>query len=204
MRMYTLCPIGYNAYMGRIEEEVARRVRKGEIQRLVLESVKIGGLLAIAVVAPNVVGAMAKLGIIRSPRQSALVERSCRRLVRSGQLMWKGNFLRITPKGEAVLRRLKLMEMKNQKPRKWDKKWRMLLFDIPEYRAGLRAKVRRTLHEIGFVHLQHSAWVYPYDCEDLITLLKVDFKIGYDVLYIVADVIEHDAPLRRQFGLARK
>ena len=44
-------------------------------------------------------------------------------------------------------------------------------------------------------------WVYPYDCEDIIGLLKTDFGVGKDVLYIIADEIENDRHLRHEFDL---
>ena len=77
------------------------------------------------------------------------------------------------------------------------------MFDIPEKRRGVRTAVRRTLQALDFRRLQDSVWVHPHDCEDLITLLKVDFSIGKDLLYIIADTIEYDAPLRRHFGLPK-
>lgn len=77
----------------------------------------------------------------------------------------------------------------------------MLIFDIPEYRKGLREKIRRSLIAVGFERLQDSVWVYPYDCEDFIMLLKADFKVGKDMLYMVVDELEYDLPLRRRFGL---
>jgi len=77
----------------------------------------------------------------------------------------------------------------------------VLIFDIPEKRKGTREKVRRTLISLGFERLQDSVWVFPYDCEDLITLLKVDFKIGKDILYLVVESLEYDLPLRKKFGL---
>ena len=77
----------------------------------------------------------------------------------------------------------------------------MLIFDIREERKILREKVRNTLRCIGFEKLQKSVWVYPYDCEDLITLLKADFKVGKDILYIIADKIENDRWLKKKFGL---
>ena len=187
--------------MGSIEAEAKRKVRKGEIQKIILESVKVAGLVSLLVVAPNVIGAMAKLGIIRSPRQRELVGRSCDRLVRAGQLQWENGKLRLTSKGESAILRLMLREMSNTKRRRWDKRWRVLIFDIPEYKKHIRDRIRETLRIIGFVHLQHSVWVYPYDCEDLITLLKADFKIGKDVLYVIAEAIENDKGLRDYFGV---
>jgi len=76
-----------------------------------------------------------------------------------------------------------------------------LIFDIPEYRRSLREKMRRTLTVIGFKRLQDSVWIYPYDCEDLITLLKADFRIGRDVLYMIVDQLEGDQRLCKEFGL---
>jgi CRISPR-associated endonuclease Cas2 len=76
-----------------------------------------------------------------------------------------------------------------------------LIFDIKEERKGMRDKIRRTLNTIGFIRLQDSVWVYPYDCEDLIMLLKADFKIGKDLVYIIADSIENDKDLRLAFNL---
>ena len=57
------------------------------------------------------------------------------------------------------------------------------------------------MREIGFVRLQDSVWVYPYDCEDFIALLKAELKIGRDVLYAIVDTIEHDKNLRQHFNL---
>ena len=54
---------------------------------------------------------------------------------------------------------------------------------------------------IGFLRLKDSVWVYPYDCEDLVTLMKADFKIGKDILYIIAETIENDSWLKKEFGL---
>ena len=77
----------------------------------------------------------------------------------------------------------------------------MLVFDIPEYRKTLRDKVRRTLISIGFVRLQDSVWIYPYPCDDLIALLKSDFRVGKDLLYVIADSIENDTALKKRFSI---
>lgn len=187
--------------MGKMEKESSRRTRRNELKKIILDAVKLAGLVSVFVVAPNVVGAMAKLGIIRSPRQKDIVTRSCERLVKSGLLVWEGRKLRLTNQGESVLRTLEARERVMQKPRHWDRKWRVLIFDIPEYRKGMRDKIRNTLQSIGFVHLQHSVWIYPYDCEDLITLLKADFHIGRDMLYMIVDSLEGDAPIKKHFWL---
>ncbi len=187
--------------MGILEEGSRKRTRKNELKKIILETIKFAGILGVAIVAPNVVGAMAKVGLIPSPRQREIIERSRERMVRQGLLRREGKFLKLTPKGEAALRSLSLQDYQFSRPLRWDGKWRVIIFDIPEYRKGLRQKVRTTLMRIGFARLQDSVWVYPYDCEDLITLLKADFRIGKDVLYLIADVIENDRRLRKYFEL---
>ena len=58
------------------------------------------------------------------------------------------------------------------KKRRWDHRWRVVIFDIPERRKSVRVSLRRFMQEYGFVRLQDSVWIYPYDCEDLIALAK--------------------------------
>ena len=50
--------------MGKLEESSARKAKRGEIQKMILESVKLAGVLAVGLVAPNVIMAMDKLGLI--------------------------------------------------------------------------------------------------------------------------------------------
>ncbi len=98
---------------------------------------------------------------------------------------------------------LEQSDFKIQKPKRWDKKWRVLIFDIRERQRGIRDKLRRALINIGFARLQNSVWIYPYDCEDLVTLLKADFRIGKDILYLVVDELEFDRPILKHFGLEK-
>lgn len=189
--------------MGEIEHRSAKRRRNTKIQKMVLETVAAVGVIGVALVAPNVIGAMRKLGIPLSVRQDATVVRARKRLVEKGLLAYEGGMLRLTNKGRGVLDRVDLAEYGSQKKKqRWDKRWRLLIFDIPEKKRALRDKIRNTLAAIGFMRLQDSAWIYPYDCEDLITLLKADFKIGKDMLYAIVEELEYDAPVREYFGLA--
>lgn len=187
--------------MGRQEQESKKRTRRANLRKLILATVGIAGLLGVAAVAPNVIGAMGKLGLLPSKRQGEFIRTSRERLVRQGLLVYHGRLIRLTPAGKRALRRMQLEDYGSKKPKRWDRKWRVLIFDIPERRRRLRETVRRALATIGFERLQDSVWVYPYDCEDLIILLKADFHVGKDMLYLIVDSIENDRHLRQQFGL---
>lgn len=109
-------------------------------------------------------------------------------------------YARITEKGKRVLE-LETQKVAMTKKRKWDKHWRVVIFDIPERRKSVRNRLRRFMDTYGFVRLQDSVWVYPHDCEDLIALAKAEFRIGFDVLYMIVERIEHDKHLREHFEL---
>lgn len=189
--------------MGIMEKKSKLRTRKYDLQKAILKTVAAAGVLSVALVAPNALHTLHLFGFGTNKRHKESISNSRKRLVEHGllQYMDKG-LLKLTPKGEAKLRQLELHEYKIMKPKRWDKKWRLLIFDIREERRPLRDKIRRTLVAIGFMRLQDSVWVYPHDCEDLITLLKADFKIGKDVLYIIADTIENDSSLKKHFGIS--
>ena len=186
-----------------LEAESKRRKHKADLQKLVLQSVAAAGLLAVAVIAPNVIGALGKLGFIPNRRQRDSIQVARDRLVEQGFLTYEGNKLRLTQKGKEKLRATVLRDYRIPPPRLWDERWRVLIFDIPEKRKGLREKIRATLVAVGFTRLQDSVWIYPYPCEDLITLLKADFKIGRDLRYMIVDTLEYDGAYRTLFGLNR-
>lgn len=120
-------------------------------------------------------------------------------------LEYKNNQLKITQKGKIyMLKSFSLGENKKlNKNKKWDGKWRVLIFDIPENRRFDRNNIRQALVSIGFMRLQNSVWIYPYSCEDLITLLKTDTETNEDALYMVVEAIEHDEFIRKYFGLPK-
>jgi len=49
----------------------------------------------------------------------------------------------------------------SQWKRRWDGKWRMVLYDVPQTRSSDRTRLRRSLADRGFGYLQNSVWVTP-------------------------------------------
>jgi len=183
-----------------------RKVRKSNIQRIILETVKLSGIIGVGMIAPNVLVAMKKMGLITHPRQTESIKRAKENLIKRGMLEHKNNQLKITRGGRMyLLKCLSLGEGKElNKNKKWDGKWRVLIFDIPESKRFDRDNVRHALVSIGFMRLQDSVWVYPYNCEDLISLLKADTETGEGVLYMIVEGIENDEIIKKYFGLNKK
>jgi hypothetical protein len=57
------------------------------------------------------------------------------------------------------------------------------------------------LQKIGFIKIQDSVWAYPYDCEEVLALIRADLRLGGGVIYLIAEGIENDKSLRMKFGL---
>ncbi|MFH1472839.1 MAG: CRISPR-associated endonuclease Cas2 [bacterium] len=190
--------------MGKIETEVKKRAKKDNLQKIILESLLAVGLVGVAITAPNAIKVLRQLGIIDARNKNS--SRSLQVLIRNGYVEFKKDqrgkkHLSITEKGRKKLRGIELSNFKLKKPKNWDGKWRVIIFDIKEKRRKVRDELRIYLNKIGFVRLQDSVWVYPYDCEDLLLLLKADLLLGRSLLYIVADVIENDKHLKEEFGI---
>jgi CRISPR-associated endonuclease Cas2 len=185
--------------MGELEKDLKRRIRMSKIQRSVLSTVAVAGMIAIGAVPVRALSSLLLKGDKR--RHRSRVETSFGRLMKAGLIEVVDGYARLTRGGESYAKRLEIDDFKIKKPKRWDGKWRVIIFDIPERKKVLRNKMRDTFVRIGFVRLQDSVWVYPYDCEDLITFLKADFKVGKDLLYIIADKIENDKNLKISFGL---
>lgn len=182
-----------------MERESNKRRRQEQIRMIALNTVQLAGLLALAVAVPNALSGFKRLGLVPGSRQKESLKRSYTRLIKNGLLRYEGRYVRLTQKGKSELARL--LQRSATKPKRWDGKWRVLIFDIPERKKSLRERIRHVIIEIGFVRLQDSVWVYPYDCEDLVTLLKADLRVGFDLLYLIVDRMEGDMHVKQMFGL---
>ena len=110
-------------------------------------------------------------------------------------------FFALTDKGRELLLRYRLGELKINKPHRWDGNWRVIVFDISEQKRHVRDLLRRELTGLGLRQLQKSVWVSPYDCEEIVLLLKTGFGMGKEVLYMEVAYLENDRWLRKEFGL---
>ena len=59
---------------------------------------------------------------------------------------------------------------------KWDGKWRIVTFDLPESQRKLRHDLRLTLRSHNFGCLQRSIWITPHQLDDTLRKKGVDLK----------------------------
>ena len=110
--------------------------------------------------------------------------------------------VKITQKGESRLRSFAIDLIEIKKPRKWDGKWRVVLFDIPMRFTKGRESLRYHLKDLSFFQFQKSVWVYPYPCEDEIIFIADFFGVGKCVEIFTVENILRDKKLKKHFGIS--
>lgn len=190
--------------MGIVEQEARRARRIGHVQKALLTAAVVGGLMLIgAAPAPNLLGIIGGKNKYRAKHQA---KAAIFQLARRGYLVFerKGDMrvARLTPQGkEALALEEQKAKLQLQSKKRWDKRWRVIIFDIPERRRSTRNLLRNTMQGCGFLRLQDSVWLYPYDCENFLVLLKAELKLGSSVLYLIVEKIENDSRIKDHFNL---
>jgi len=72
---------------------------------------------------------------------------------------------------------LKVGLYKTKKKKRKDRKWLMVIFDIPEKKRKMRDFFREQIQILGFKELQKSVWVCPYDVLKEIQFLIQKFSL---------------------------
>ena len=73
---------------------------------------------------------------------------------------------------------------------KWDGKWRLVIWDIPEKRRKTRDLLRYQLKQLGFKRFQNSVWVSQKNCTELLKEYIKKVGIGDWVQVLESDKID--------------
>jgi len=97
--------------------------------------------------------------------------------------------------------RYKLDVLTLPKSKRWDGKWRLIAFDVPEWKRKGRDALREKIKKLGMVRLQKSIWAWPYECQNEIDFLTELFGIGPYVHCFVTESITSEKFLKYKFNL---
>ncbi len=107
-------------------------------------------------------------------------------------------FIELTSRGvlEALLKKAKIKITE-----KWDGKWRLVMFDIPESSKPKRRLFRVLLLQNGFKKLQASVYISPYPLNrSALDYLRQTGLIGY-VRIMRVDDLDDDTDIKKKFNL---
>lgn len=107
----------------------------------------------------------------------------------------------LTKDGRQKALKYQIDEIKIKKPEKWDGKWRMVVFDIPEKKKKAREALRNKLQELGFRELQKSVLIFPYECENEIDFIMEVFEIRPYVRFMRVDSFTNEEQFKIKFKL---
>jgi len=111
-------------------------------------------------------------------------------------------YIRLTKEGRKRAGIYQINDLTIKQPKRWDGKWRLILFDIQELKRQKRDAFRGILKNLGIKPMQQSVWIYPFECRDEIDLLRDFFGLQEKELrYIVTSSIGKDSEWRKEFGV---
>lgn len=107
---------------------------------------------------------------------------------------------RLTEKGKQKLFKYKLEDMV-LKSGNWDRKWRLVIYDIPKGYKNQADAFRRLIKKMELLQIQKSVYLTPYPCKDEIDFLKTMYEIGDYVTVLTVSGIESEEAYRKYFGI---
>ncbi len=130
-----------------------------------------------------------------------LKQRKLIEIIQEGEDKFK---VQLTNKGQKRIKELSFELLEIKRPKKWDGKWRILIFDIPSYPKiynQARNALRNKIKDLGFYQMQKSVWICPYECEDEILFVAEIFKIQKHIEIITAEKLLHEEKIKKIFRL---
>lgn len=191
------------------------RSRRNEIAKIILKSLFWGGAIAIASTSPfffpRVLPQIIKYARYRKKMKEIEKRKfynAFYNLKKQGliKMKYKGKqlYISLTEEGRKKCGKYQIDDLEIKKPLRWDKKWRVLIFDINEKNKIKREALRGKLKELGLFPLQKSVWVCPYDFFREMDILRRFFGLKYrEMKIITASEIENDKEIRTFFSLEK-
>ena len=183
-----------------------KRILTGSIQKKIL-LLLVGGLT---------------LGLVRSPKQYFKVVRGIRdewkeidrrSLEQSIRLLYKSHLvsckynkdgtmtLVLSREGRELALREDIDNLKINVPDKWDGKWRVVMFDVPQNLKKVRDSVRWHLKEMGFLEYQKSVFIFPYPARKQIEFVIEFYNCRRYVRQMLVSGIDNHRHLKKRFNL---
>lgn len=85
-------------------------------------------------------------------------------------------------------------------PQRWDGKWRVVIFDVPERFKKDRERIRRTLAYYGFQQLQKSVWISPFPLPDVAHTFFAEWHLKEHAYYLLVESIDEEKAVIKRWG----
>ncbi|KKP77898.1 MAG: hypothetical protein A2271_03575 [Candidatus Moranbacteria bacterium RIFOXYA12_FULL_35_19] len=176
--------------------------------KFLLAFLAVGPLLVVGAVLPGIISATNS--IKQSKKYSEPKFQNAYRNLRHRKLIEiiheKNGKIRVqlTNKGQKRIKDFYFENLQLSKPKRWDGKWRVLIFDIPtkpQIYNQARNALRNKIKDLGFYQMQKSAWICPYECEDEILFVAEIFQVQKHIEILTVEKLLHEEKIRKYFRL---
>ena len=107
----------------------------------------------------------------------------------------------LTEMGRNRILKYDLDKIEIKKPVRWDRLWRLVVFDIPEDKNLGRKALAAKLKELGFYPMQKSVFIHPYECKDEIDFIVEIFELAPYVRFLRVKDVDIELDLKERFHL---
>ncbi|OGI26680.1 MAG: hypothetical protein A2359_03310 [Candidatus Moranbacteria bacterium RIFOXYB1_FULL_43_19] len=186
--------------------------KKNDTSKIILQGLLWGGAIAVASLNPIFLNRIVPQLVrhakykLDKKRKNKTFQQSFYYLKNKGLIDFKYQgkqvYVSLTKEGRKKVKKSNIDNLEIKKPKVWDKKWRILIFDIQDKYKIKRESLRGKLKELGFYKLQKSVWVCPYDFEKEVNILRNFFGFGHrEMRVITASDIENDRETKHFFKI---
>ena len=95
--------------------------------------------------------------------------------------------------------RYAIEQMKILSQKVWDKKWRLIMFDVPEEKKQARRAINFALKKLGCIQYQKAIFITPFSCEKEIDFIGECFGVRDNIRIVIASEVEGSNALRKAF-----
>lgn len=178
--------------------------RTGPIEQDILQQLTAGDFLVSFLCSARSTKVMYRTAHQRARARYA-AKQAIGRLERAGvikRIRGKDETVTLTSIGRAmVLKEAAILNSKRRRGMKWDGKWRIVSFDVPQEFKTARDALRHLLRRAGFLQVQKSLYVHPYPCNELVKLLREDRRLASFTFVCTTDSVTAEVMWRRKFDL---
>lgn len=183
---------------------VGPRRRFGALEKEVLEQLSAGDLLVGFLCSARSSKRMYRLAYQRAKARHA-TKNAIARLERGGfikRVVGNGDALTLTAMGSSVVRQeIHLLRDAGRRGKKWDGKWRIVSFDIPQEHKPIRDVLRSLLMRAGFKQVQKSVYIHPHTCDALVKLLQEDSRLSKFTFFCTTTMVTRQEAWKKIFQL---
>lgn len=172
---------------------------------VLLGIIAVCGAITIAAVAPNILSAFGRTGKHRRYFNKQDFNKQLSYFRRRGYIKFSKNNgdgttgISLTKSGEEQVIKQRLASLKVIPQDKWDKIWRIVIFDVPEKNTWARNGLRFYLKRMGFYQLQKSTFVSPHPCREEVEFLGRIYGLDEEIRLIETSNISYDKDIKECF-----